>query len=254
MDFATIIGFIVGFIAIFGLGCRWEFMPYFDVPSVGLVFGGTAASVFIALSMREIKAMPRTFMMAFKSARFDYEDIIQKMIQFSDVSRREGILSLENQIEGQRDPFLRQGLQLAVDGKDDDLISSVLNTTIDSLEQRHESSRRGWEVCRGMAPSWGAMGTVIGLVQMVKGGVEDPNALIMGIAIALLTTFYGSLISTWVAGPVCDKLAERTAAEVMYKTIIARGILSLTGGDPPRVMGDKLRAFLNAKSDVADRE
>lgn len=256
MDFGTILGFIVGTISVFGIACRWEVGSYFDTPSVGLVFGGCLTAILISVPFDKLKKMPRTFLRAFRSpgAATDEnpEEIIKKLIQYSEVARRDGILALEGVLEQIPDPFLRQGLQLAVDGTDPEIITEVMNTTVDGVERRHDDNRRGWELCRGAAPSWGAMGTVIGLVQMVKGGVEDPNALITGVAVALLTTFYGSLISSWFVGPVCDKLAERSADEILRKTIITKGVLSIQNGDNPRIVEQKLRVFM--QSGVAKKE
>ena len=255
MDFGTIIGFIIGVIAIFGVACQWEIMSYFDVPSLGLVFGGCLTTIFISVPLSKIFSLPRTFLLAFKGEKQDVEGTIRLLVGFSETARKEGILALESTIEQLDDPFLRQGLQLAVDGTDPEIIADVMNSKSDNIERRHEENRRGWELVRGSAPSWGAMGTVIGLVQMVKGGVEDPNALIMGVAVALLTTFYGSLISTWLVGPVCDKLVERSNDEILLKTIMAKGVLSIQNGDPPRLLEQKLRVFMGGKqAGTADKQ
>ncbi len=244
MDFGTIIGFVVGVVAIFGVACNWEVMSYFDLPSVGLVFGGCLTMLLISVPMDKLVKLPRIFLLAFKSANYDPEPVIKKIVGFSEVARRDGILSLESVIESEPDPFLRQGLQMAVDGVDGEMITAIMNTKIDNIERRHEENRQGLEFTRGAAPSWGAMGTVIGLVKMVKGGVEDPNALIMGIAVALLTTFYGSLIASWIIGPPTDKLIMRTADEVLVKNIIVKGVIAMQEGDNPRIVEQKLRSFL----------
>jgi chemotaxis protein MotA len=166
------------------------------------------------------------------------------MITFAEVVRRDGVLSLEAQVEEQKDEFLRDGLRFVVDGKSEDAIVEILNTKIDALELRHESRLTGFKIAQGMAPSWGSMGTVIGLIQMVKDGVDDPTVLIMGVAVALLATFYGALVSTWLAGSVVEKLTHRTEAEVQYKTLIKQGLLALQSGEPPRAMEERLREFL----------
>lgn len=244
MDFGTIIGFIVGSIAIFGVACRGDVLPYFDLPSVGLVFGGCLTSVLISVPMSKLAKMPKTAMMAFKTHPVDLEGIIHRLVEFSEVARKDGILALESIIDQLPDPLMRRGLQLAVDGTDPDVISDVMTAEVEGIERRHDSNRKGWELCRAAAPSWGAMGTVIGLVQMVKGGVEDPNALIMGVAVALLTTFYGSLVSSWLVGPVCDKLAANTEDEMLAKIITMNGVLSIQAGDNPRLLAEKLRVYL----------
>ncbi|MDR1534606.1 MAG: MotA/TolQ/ExbB proton channel family protein [Planctomycetota bacterium] len=243
MDFGTIIGFAAGVVSIFGIACGWDLLPYFDVPSVGIVFGGCLTTVMMSVPLAKVKKMPSVFLLVFKGRREDVAGTIKQFLGYSDSARREGILSLEAAIELIPDPYTKEGMQLVVDGVDPETVSMIMNSKMEEIANRHEDNRRGWELCRGAAPGWGAMGTVIGLVQMVKGGVEDPNALITGIAVALLTTLYGSLVSTWFVGPVCDRLAERTAAELTHKNVILQGVLALQNGDAPRIMEAKLLAF-----------
>lgn len=245
MDLSTVLGFIIGVISIFGIACQLELAPYINIPSIGLVFGGAASSVFMSLPLKEVFKMPRTFWQAFKAEEFDFEAMIRKMVTFAEVARRDGILALEPQIEEQTDGFVRDGLRFVVDGKAEDVVVEIINVKIDSMEQRHEANLIGWKIAQGMAPSWGSMGTVVGLIQMVKGGVEDPSALIMGVATALLATFYGALISTWLAGSVCEKLAARTTVESRYRALIRSGLLALQSGEPPRAMEERLRAFMH---------
>ena len=243
MDLGTIAGYIIGAIAVFGVACQWDLAPYIDVPSVAIVGGGLISTVLISVPMHKIKRMPKSFLIGFMGKSEELESKIVQLVQLSEMARKEGILALESIVDQLPDPFLKQGLQLAVDGIDPEIISEIMNTKIDGIQERHEENKRAWEIVRGGGPSWGAIGTVIGLVQMVKGGVEDPNALISGIAVALLTTLYGSLIASWLIGPVCDKLAERSADEILLKTIITRGVMSIQAGDAPRVVEQKLRVF-----------
>jgi chemotaxis protein MotA len=254
MDFGTIIGFVVGVISIGGIACGWDLLPYFDVPSVGIVFGGCVTSVLTSVPMDRVKKMPAVFLLAFKRSDNNIGESIKQFIHYSEVARRDGILALESIAESIPDPFTRQGMQLVVDGVDPEMVSKAMSTKLDEIANRHEANRRGWEICRGAAPGWGAMGTVIGLVQMVKGGVEDPNALITGIAVALLTTLYGSMISTWFVGPMCDKLGERTAAEVMNKSVILQGLFALQNGDAPRLMEMKLLAYRSEQENALNRK
>jgi chemotaxis protein MotA len=245
MDLSTIIGFIVGVISIFGIACQLEIAPYINIPSIGLVFGGAASSCFMSLPLADVMRMPRIFWQAFKDETFDFEAMIKKMTTFAEVARRDGVLALESQIDEQDDPYVRDGLRFVVDGKSEDIVVEIINVKIDSMQERHDANLLGWKIAQGMAPSWGSMGTVIGLIQMVGGGVEDPNALIMGVATALLATFYGALISTWLAGSVTEKLAARTTVEVRYRNLIKSGLLALQSGEPPRAMEERLRAYMH---------
>ena len=119
-----------------------------------------------------------------------------------------------------------------------------METEMDNIESRHTAAKSAWDLFRGGGPTWGALGTVIGLIQMLKGGVEDPNALTAGMAVALITTFYGSLIAALMVGPVCDKLAVKNGEEMSIKTIMLKGVMSIQAGDNPRIVEQKLKIFL----------
>jgi len=244
MDFATIAGFVIGTFCVAGLGMQWQLGPFIDVPSLGIVFGGCAANLLISISMDDLKTMPKTAGLIFKTNKDNPIDIIKKLVEFSEVARRDGILALENVLDQIPDPFLRQGLQLAVDGTDPELIQDIMETEMDNIEARHGGAKSAWDMFRGGGPTWGALGTVIGLIQMLKGGVEDPNALTAGMAVALITTFYGSFIASLMVGPLCDKLATINGQEMAIKTIMLKGVMSIQAGDNPRIVEQKLKIFL----------
>ena len=244
MDFGTIAGFIIGTFCVVGIGMQWDISPFIDVPSIGIVFGGIGANMLIALAMGTLKTMPKSGPIILKVSTDNPVDIIKKLVEFSEVARRDGILALENVLDQIPDPFLRQGLQLAVDGTDPELIQDIMETEMDNIESRHTDAKSAWDMFRGGGPTWGALGTVIGLIQMLKGGVEDPNALTAGMAVALITTFYGSLIASLMVGPVCDKLAVRNGEEMAIKTIMLKGVMSIQAGDNPRIVEQKLKIFL----------
>ncbi len=244
MDFGTIAGFVIGTICVAGVGMQWQIGTFIDVPSIGIVFGGCAANLLISLSLDTLKTMPKSGPLILKTGKDDPVELIKKLVEYSEVARRDGILALENVLDQIPDPFLRQGLQLAVDGTDPELIQDIMETEMDNIEGRHADAKSAWDLFRGGGPTWGALGTVIGLIQMLKGGVEDPNALTQGMAVALITTFYGSLIASLLIGPVCDKLAVRNAEEMAIKTIMLKGVMSIQAGDNPRIVEQKLKIFL----------
>jgi len=244
MDIGTILGFVFGFFSIVVLGMRGEFMPYFDVPSIGIVFGGCVTSVLMGVSMKTIKGCSKTLMLAFKYKADDPVALVKKIIEFSEIARRDGILALENVLPQIQDPFLKQGIQLAVDGTDPELIQDIMDTEMETVDARHGENRRLWETFRNGGPSWGAMGTSIGLIAMLKGGVDDPAMLASGMAIALITTFYGSLVSSFFVGPLCDKLVTRNNEELELKAIMLKGVMSIQAGDNPRIVEQKLKILL----------
>lgn len=247
MDFGTIAGFIIGTFCVVGIGMQWDIGPFVDVPSIGIVFGGCGANLLIALALDTLKTMPKSAPVVLKQNKEDPVEIIKKLVEYSEVARRDGILALENVLDQISDTFLRQGLQLAVDGTDPELIQDIMETEMDSIEARHGDAKSAWDMFRSGGPTWGALGTVIGLIQMLRGGVEDPNALTAGMAVALVTTFYGSLIASLLVGPLCDKLAVRNGEEMAIKAIMLKGVMSIQAGDNPRIVEQKLKIFLPPK-------
>ncbi|MCC8189895.1 MAG: motility protein A [Planctomycetes bacterium] len=244
MDLGTLFGFAVGTFCVAGIGMGWDLGPFIDVPSIGIVFGGCAANLLISLASDTLKTMPKSLPQIIKQSKDNPVELIKRLVEFSEVARRDGILALENVLDQIPDPFLRQGLQLAVDGTDPELIQDIMETEMDNIEARHMDAKSAWDLFRGGGPTWGALGTVIGLIQMLRGGVEDPNALTAGMAVALITTFYGSLIASLLVGPVCDKLGVKNAEEMSLKTIMLKGVMSIQAGDNPRIVEQKLKIFL----------
>ncbi|MDR0361758.1 MAG: motility protein A [Planctomycetota bacterium] len=244
MDIGTLAGFVIGGLCVFGFGMQWQVGTFVDVPSLAIVFGGCAANLLISLSLDTVKTFPKTLPLGFKTSKDDPVEVIKKLVEFSEMARRDGILALESVLDQIQDPFLRQGLQLAVDGTDPELIQDIMETEMDSIEARHSNGKSVWDLFRGGGPTWGALGTVIGLIQMLKGGVEDPNALTQGMAVALITTFYGSLIASLLIGPLTDKLGVKNSEEMELKTIMLKGVMSIQAGDNPRIVEQKLKIFL----------
>ncbi len=143
MDFGTIAGFVIGTFCVAGLGMQWQLGPFIGVPSLGIVFGGCGANMLISLAMDTLKTMPKSIGIAIKSSNEDPVDLIKKLVEFSEVARRDGILALENVLDQIPDPFLRQGLQLAVDGTDPELIQDIMETEMDTIESRHSAIKGG---------------------------------------------------------------------------------------------------------------
>ena len=244
MDIATIAGLILGVFAICGLAMGWNVGPFWDIPSIGVVFGGIMTSLLISQPLGQLKTMLPAYKYCFTYKSIPPIELIKQICGFSEIARRDGILSLENMLESIKDPFLRQGIQLAVDGTDPELITDILETEMENIEDRHAAVRKAWDVLKNGGPSWGAMGTSIGLVIMLRGGVEDPAKLTAGMAVALITTFYGAVVASYVVGPFIEKLESRHKDEMSTKAIMLKGIMSLQSGDNPRIVEQKLKIFL----------
>src|SRR5699024_7218316 len=170
-------------------------------------------------------------------------DLIDLFIHLSDRARREGILSLENELEDVEDPFIKKGVLLAVDGVEPDVINDIMNAEITAVEDRHYRGRVIIEKAGEYAPAWGMIGTLVGLVLML-GSLDDPSTLGPNMAVALLTTLYGTVLANLVFIPMASKLENKTEEEIFVKQIIIEGIIGVQSGQNPRILEEKLSAFL----------
>ncbi len=216
---------------------------YVDVPSVIMVFGGSITVVLFCYPMGNVKGIAKVAMKALFWKNQSIEKLIEDMVKFAEIARRDGILSLEAQCKDIEDPFVVQGIQMAVDGTDPELIEAVLLNDLDNTVERHEVGKGMLDAATKYAPAIGMIGTLVGLVAMLAD-LSDPSAIGAGLAVALLTTLYGAMVANILTGPLSDRLARRSAEELMYKTIIVKGVMSIQSGDNPRVVEQKLRTFL----------
>lgn len=245
MDIATIVGFIAAITCLMvGIGSNLPSM--IDPPSMIIVVGGTLAATLIANPLPEVIGLIGVIKCAVLTNVPMPTEIIERIVGFAETARREGILSLEAAIEEGDDPFLSTGVRLAVDGTEPDLIMDILETELQFVEERH---KEGQEIIANMgnaAPAFGMIGTLIGLVIMLKN-MDDPAAIGPGMAIALLTTMYGAILANIIFGPISAKLKRYSSKEILAKRMIIEGIMSIQSGDNPRIVEHKLSVFLSPK-------
>lgn len=245
MDISTIVGYLLATFCVVFLGIGIEAMSNFiDIPSMAIVFGGGMGATMVGISLEDGLNSWRVGMKAFIIKKQDPTELIKRIVEFAEIARRDGILALENVTDQLSDPFLIKGIQLAVDGTDPELIESILTTEIDCIKKRHGSGKATFEAFEKYAPGWGMIGTLVGLINMLAQGMDDPSVLTSGMAVALITTMYGSMISNLLIGPVATKLGSRNSEEVMVKYIVLRGVLAIQSGDNPRIVEMKLKVFL----------
>ena len=211
--------------------------------SVLIVIGGTTASLFTAFPGGKVKTAIFAAKAAFKSASYDAEAMVKLLSELSNRARREGLLSLEDAANEADDDFLKRGLLLMADGHEAATIESVLYEEIAKIEERHKASIGVFDALANYGPAFGMIGTLVGLVQMLQQ-MDDPNAIGPAMAVALLTTFYGSLLANVVGTPIANKLKVRSAEEIAHKELIAGGLLSILAGENPRFMVERLNASL----------
>jgi len=251
MDLATIIGLIVGsFFVVYGIVTGELLMEnlaaFFNPPSILIVGGGTLGAVMVSIPARRLINSVRVIMRTFLYPKAAPIELINRMVQFAEIARRDGILALEGVTSDIQDEFLVKGIQLAVDGTDPELIEQIMSTELDNMVERHGAGRRVLEVATKYAPAWGMIGTLIGLILMLRK-LDDPSSIGPNMAVALLTTMYGAVLANFILGPMADKLAIRTNEELLVKQIVVRGVLSIQSGDNPRIVEQRLRIFLPPK-------
>ena len=218
-------------------------MAFWDTPSVLIVLGGTFGATVLANPLERSKALPKIFKAAFVSEQIDLIGLIQTLVSFAEKARREGLLALEEDAGQLDDEFMRKSIQLVVDGTDPELVKSILDTEIGLLEERHSANKGYLDSISELAPAFGMLGTLIGLIQML-GNLSDPDALGPGMAVALITTFYGSVLANMFAIPIGKKLTQNSSREVLARELMVEGILSIQAGENPRIVEEKLKVFL----------
>mgnify|MGYP002624784753 CR=1 FL=1 len=249
MDIATIIGFIGGAAAVFlgVISSGSSVMNIIDIPSVFVTIGGSFFSLWIVAPMNQVLGIFKVLGRCFKVYDYGEKAIVQNMVSLSEKARREGILALEEGLDDLDDPFLKEGLRLMVDGSDGNVIRAILENEMAQAEARHMTYVNIVNQWAGYGPGFGMMGTVIGLIGMLRN-LEDKSSLGPNMATALITTLYGSWVANWLFGPMGQKLLGQNSAEMNAKEMVIEGILSIQGGDNPRVLAQKLLTYLDPKS------
>ena len=251
MDLASIIGLVACMgLVIFGMVSGEDGVAaigfFIDPASIFITFGGAFCATMASVTMTDFVGGLKSAALIFKSVTVNIPEMITKIIELSNVARKEGLLSLEEAAGDLDDQFMKKGILLIVDGPDPELVRSILETELDSIEDRHKSKIGFWETCASMGPAWGMIGTLVGLVIMLQH-MSDPSALGPSMAVALITTFYGSVLANWLCTPVANKLKANNAIEIQAKSIMIEGLLSIQAGENPRVIEEKLKSFLAPK-------
>lgn len=247
MDIATFIGLVVAFglvassILMGGSG-TW----FINYPSLMIVVGGTMGATLIAYPLAEVMSVFGVAKNAFLYRAQSVNKLIPLMIEFAKKARQEGILSFESQLETIEDKFLAKGIQMAIDGMESDAIEEVMTTEIDYVSERHSLGAEIFSTMGAFAPAIGMLGTIIGLVQMLMQ-MEDPSTIGAPMAVALLTTFYGTGLANLVFIPISGKLKTRSKQEVLTMQMVLEGVISIQSGDNHRIVEQKLKAFLSTK-------
>ena len=244
MDLATAIGLLAGAgMLLWALWSGGDIGAYWNTPSVVLVAGG---SVFVVLTTQALDRFIALFAVLKRSLLVRRQSVartIEQIIQLGELARREGVLSLENTLDNIEDDFLSNGIRLVIDGTAAGEIEQMLAAELDAMDQRHGQGKGILETFGKYAPALGMIGTLIGLVQMLQS-MEEPSSIGPAMAVALLTTFYGSVMANLIYMPIAGKLRTRSKEETLVKEMVIQGVISLTKGENPRILEQKMLAFM----------
>ena len=245
MDIATIIGILLGFLCVFGaIIAGGSIEVFIHVPSMLIVVGGMLAATLIHFSLKQVLSI----MPVIKKTLFyklpAQTELVQNMVNYSAVCRRDGPLALEKELATVDDPFLLQAMRMAVDGQEGETIETALDNEIRYLQERHSEGKKIMEFMGAAGPAFGMIGTLIGLVAMLQN-LSDPAGLGAGMAVALITTFYGALLANLLFIPLAGKLGIRSKQETLIREMIVQGVMGIANGESPTAVRERMQAFIS---------
>jgi chemotaxis protein MotA len=245
MDIATIIGAFLGFVVVVGaivVGGGWQ--SFVHIPSLAITIGGMLCATLIHFSLHQFLGIFSVVKKTIVTKIPPPSELIQNMVNFAAINRRDGALALEQEIPKLNDLFFVKGLQMLIDGQESEAIRDLMSLEIEYLRDRHSTGKKILEFMGAAAPAFGMIGTLIGLVQMLRN-LSSPDQIGGGMAVALLTTFYGAFTANLFFIPLAGKLGIYSKAETTAKEMIVEGICAIAQGDSPTVIREKMQAFVS---------
>lgn len=220
---------------------------FFDASSVLIVIGCTLAVVVASCPPKVLKQIPKHFMIMFNTKKYDPMYYIDQLAELAQMARKNGLLSLEEKANEQSDPFFKQAIMLIVDANDPDKVRGILDNDIECMSARHEEAAGMYDRAAGVAPAFGMVGTLVGLINMLKGmnvGAGGSPSIGADMGTALITTLYGVILAHMIFSPIAANLRTRDEEEVLCKMIIVEGIMSIQSGENPKFLREKLLTFM----------
>ena len=248
MDISSLVGFLLAFGLIIGsmmMGSA-PMSAFIDIPSAMVVIGGATAAAMMCFPLKIMIGTPGVMLKVFLTKPINVKEMIEQLVSLAETARRDGLLALEGRLEEVTNPFIKLGIQMAVDGTRPEVIEDILRTEIDAISGRHRDGKAVLEQLGRFAPAYGMIGTLMGLIMMLSD-MSDPSNIGAGMAVALITTMYGAILSNAIFMPFAEKLSINNKFELNALEIVVRGVMAIQSGENPRVIEQKLYSFLPAK-------
>lgn len=246
MDLTTVGGLVIGILIIGVVMVLDGGSPaeLFAMPqAILLIVGGSIAATAITVPMEIVKKLPKYLSIAAKNVHYDREGTLELLVSMTERARRDGLLALEDEAKKVANPFMQKAIMLVVDGVDSEQVRSIMETSITNMEERHKHGYTFFVTAGGFAPTYGIIGTVMGLISVLKE-LDNPGKLAKSIAGAFLATLWGLMMANLVYLPLGGKLKAKSEEEVAFRTMIMEGVLSMQAGENPRILREKLSAYL----------
>lgn len=246
MNLGTLVGLIVGVIVILlGIVFGGESpLIFVDVASFLITIIGACCAVLVSVGIARMTRIVTIAKNTLRQENHSPQKLIADLVNYAEVARRNGILSLESMTDEIEDKFIVKGIQMAVDGTDPELIEQIMNSELEAISDRHKKGRELFDLLTKYSPAFGMIGTLIGLVIMLKNLGSDVGKIGGAMAVALITTLYGAIAANLVFGPLADNLKAKHEEEAFMKEIVIKGVMSIQSGDNPRVVEQRLKTFL----------
>ena len=251
MDFTTIIGIIGGFgVIVAGIMSGGDIANFIDPGSIMITIGGTIFAVIASFPARLLKNIPKHLVKMVRVDQYNVESLIDTIVEFSQTARANGLLALEEKANALEDEFLKKGILFVVDAMETEKIRTSLEDELDNMITRHDAEIAIYERAASYAPSWGMIGTLVGLINMLKNlnlSEGGSDAIGVNMSTALITTLYGCMLANLIFNPIATKLHIRSDEETFYKQMIIEGVLGIQAGDNPKMLREKLASLMQQK-------
>lgn len=246
MDLTTLIGMVLGMVLVVIVGIGTDKLGNFwDPQSIAMVLGGTVAAIVASYPLRILMDIPKHLMVLTRGKKYNIPKLVDQLVDLAMLARQNGLLALEEKAEEIKDPFLKQSVLMIVDANDPDKVRSMLEQQLDDMMARHDEAAGLYEKASAYAPAFGMVGTLVGLINMLKGlnldgGDGGASNLGQDMSVALITTFYGSLLANLFFQPIAKKLRVRQAEEELYCMTVIEGIMGIQAGENPKFLREHL--------------